>query len=56
MSAMNIPEEDILKFGGWETDLVMKKVYRHAMEDKNKNAQREAAAKLGKSLFPLSAS
>lgn len=51
MSAMNVPEEDIMRFGGWETDYVMKGVYRHAMEDKNKNAQRAAASKLGNTLF-----
>lgn len=51
MSAMNIPEEDIMKFGGWETDHVMKTVYRHAMEDKNKKTQREASQKLGNALF-----
>ena len=51
MSAMNIPEEDIMRFGGWETDYVMKGVYRHAMEDKNKDAQRAAASKLGNTLF-----
>ena len=51
MSAMNVPEEDIMRFGGWETDYVMKGVYRHAMEDKNKNAQRAAANKLGNTLF-----
>lgn len=46
MSAMNIPEEDIMRMGGWETDYVMKGVYRHAMEDKNRERQREAARKL----------
>lgn len=51
MSAMNVPEADIMKFGGWETDYVMKGVYRHAMEDKNRKAQREAAGKLGNILF-----
>lgn len=51
MSAMNVPEEDIMRFGGWETDYVMKGVYRHAMEDKGKKAQREAARKLGNALF-----
>lgn len=51
MSAMNIPEEDIMRFGGWETDYVMKGVYRHAMEDKNRDAQRAAADKLGNTLF-----
>ncbi len=51
MSAMNVPEEDIMRFGGWETDYVMKGVYRHAMEDKNRKAQREASEKLGTALF-----
>lgn len=51
MSAMNIPEEDIMRFGGWETDHVMKTVYRHAMEDKNRKAQRKAADQLSKVLF-----
>ena len=48
---MNVPDADIMKFGGWETDYVMKGVYRHAMEDKNRKAQREAADKLGNVLF-----
>lgn len=51
MSALNIPEEDILKMGGWETDHVMKGVYRHALEDKENKAQREAANKLGGIIF-----
>ncbi len=52
MSSMNIPEADIMKMGGWETDHVMKSVYRHAMEDKNKTAQRKASKQLGNILFP----
>lgn len=51
MSALNVPEENILQMGGWETDYVMKNVYRHAMVDKNNEAQREAANKLGNVLF-----
>ncbi len=46
MSALNIPEADILKMGGWETDHVMKSVYRHSMLDKEEQAKREAAEKL----------
>lgn len=46
MSALHIPEEDIMRMGGWETDYVMKGVYRHAMEDKNKERLRAAAEKL----------
>ena len=41
--ALSVPEADIMRAGGWETDYVMKSVYRHAMEDKNKAAQREAS-------------
>lgn len=51
MSAMNVPDEDIMRYGGWETDYVMKNVYRHAMEDKNREAQRKASAKLANTLF-----
>ncbi|MCM1560359.1 MAG: site-specific integrase [Butyrivibrio sp.] len=51
MSSMNVPEADIMRFGGWETDYVMKGVYRHSMEDKNRKAQREAAGKLSDVLF-----
>lgn len=51
MSALNVPEADILKMGGWETDHVMKSVYRHSMMEKEKNAKREAADKLYITLF-----
>lgn len=51
MSAMHVPDENILKLGGWETDAVMKKVYRHAMRDQEKKAQREASKKLENVLF-----
>jgi hypothetical protein len=43
MSALGVPEADILKMGGWETDHVMKSVYRHSMMEK---AKREAAERL----------
>lgn len=46
MSALGIPEADILKMGGWETDHVMKSVYRHSMMEKEENAKRDAAEKL----------
>ncbi len=48
MSSLNVPEADILKMGGWETDHVMKSVYRHSMMDKNRDAKREASEKLRK--------
>ena len=51
MSALGIPEADIMKMGGWETDHVMKGVYRHSMLEKEENAKREAAEKLRNSLF-----
>ena len=51
MSAMNVPEADILKMGGWETDHVMKSVYRHSMMDKEEKAKREASENLRKALF-----
>ena len=51
MSALNVPEADIMRMGGWETDHVMKSVYRHSMMDKQEQAKREAAEKLRSSLF-----
>ncbi len=51
MSALGVPEADILKIGGWETDHVMKSVYRHSMMDKEEKAKREAAKKLQNALF-----
>lgn len=51
MSALGIPEADILKMGGWETDHVMKSVYRHSMMDKEEDSKRNASAKFQKTLF-----
>ncbi len=51
MSALGVQEADILKLGGWETDRVMKKIYRHSMIDKEENAKREAANKLQSTLL-----
>ena len=51
MSALGVPEADILKMGGWGTDHVMKRVYRHSMMDKEEKAKREAAEKLQSALF-----
>lgn len=51
MSDMNVPEADIIKMGGWETDHVMKSVYRHSMMEKDESAKRDAAENLRKSLF-----
>ncbi|MCM1191976.1 MAG: tyrosine-type recombinase/integrase [Butyrivibrio sp.] len=51
MSALHVPEADIMKMGGWETDHVMKSVYRHSMIDKEEQAKRDAAEKLRNVLF-----
>ncbi len=51
MSALGIPEADILRLGGWETDYVMKSVYRHSMMEKQEKAKREAAEKFQSALF-----
>lgn len=51
MSALGVPEADILKMGGWETDHVMKSVYRHSMMQKDEKAKRDAAEKLRNVLY-----
>lgn len=51
MSALGVPEADILRMGGWETDHVMKSVYRHSMMDREEQAKRDAAEKLRNALF-----
>lgn len=51
MSALGVPDADIMKMGGWETDYVMKSVYRHSMMEKEEQAKREAAEKLRETLF-----
>lgn len=51
MSALNIPDADIMKMGGWETDHIMKSVYRHSTMDREEDAKRKAAEKLRNSIF-----
>lgn len=51
MSSLGIPEADIMRMGGWETDHVMKSVYRHSMMEKEEQAKRDAAERLGEVLF-----
>lgn len=51
MSALGVPEADILRMGGWTSDDVMKTVYRHSMIDKEKDAKQNAADKLSQELF-----
>lgn len=51
MSALGVPDADIMKLGGWQSDHVMKSIYRHSMIEKEEKAKREAANKLNKVLF-----
>lgn len=51
MSSLGIPEADIMRMGGWETDHVMKSVYRHSMMEKEERAKRDAAERIGEVLF-----
>lgn len=51
MSALGVPEADILRLGGWETDHVMKSVYRHSMIDKEEQSKREASKKFQNALY-----
>ncbi len=51
MSSLGVPDADILRLGGWETDHIMKTVYRHSMLDKEEHAKRDAAEKLQRTLF-----
>lgn len=51
MSSLNIPEADIIAMGGWETDHVMKSVYRHSLSEDKKKSQKIASDKLGEVIF-----
>ena len=51
MSALNIPEVDIITMGGWETDHVMKTVYRHSLEEDKRKSQQRASDKLAEILL-----
>lgn len=42
MHALNIPDGYIMKRGGWENDNVLKSVYRHAMESKEREMNDKA--------------
>ena len=39
---MGVPDVYIMKAGGWKTDHVMKRIYRDALRDKNKEMQQKA--------------
>lgn len=51
MSALKIPEADIIAMGGWETDYVMKTIYRHSLEEENRKSQQLASDKLSEIIF-----
>lgn len=51
LSEKGIPDADILALGGWETDYVMKSVYRHSMMSKDEKKKRDAMSQLKGSLF-----
>lgn len=51
MSSLNIPEADIIAMGGWETDHVMKTIYRHSLAEDKKKSQQVASDKLGEVIF-----
>lgn len=51
LSAMNVPEADIMSLGGWGTDYVMKNIYRHSMKNEHQKIQRSAADKLSKAIL-----
>lgn len=53
MSALNIPDADIMRMGGWETDHVMKSVYRHSMMERDETAKRIAADKLREAILRI---
>ena len=36
--SLGIPDADIMSIGGWETDAIMKKVYRKSMEESKKHS------------------
>jgi len=44
--SIGIPDADILAIGGWETDTVMKRVYRKSMEDSKKKAMNKLSKKM----------
>lgn len=50
LSANNVPEADILALGGWNTEHVMKSIYRYSMLDKKEQAKRNAINSITNSL------
>ena len=39
---MGVPDSDIMKLGGWSSDYVMKKIYRHSVQETADKAQEKA--------------
>lgn len=53
MSAMNVPDADIINIGGWETDHVMKSVYRHSIDREGTECEEKRRGKPTESPFFL---
>lgn len=51
MSASGVADVDIMALGGWETDYVMKNVYRHSMIEQEAKRKRDAMSKLQSFIF-----
>lgn len=39
LHAIGVPDKYIMQYGGWSTDTVLKNVYQHVMDDKDKSEQ-----------------
>lgn len=44
--SMGIPDADIMAIGGWETDSVMKKIYRKSLEESKKQSMNKISSNL----------
>ena len=49
--AIGIPDSYIMQSGGWKTDSTLKQVYRHALDDRKGEMQKQAARYIEKQLL-----
>lgn len=49
LSSMGVPDVDVMAMGGWETDMVMKKLYLHSMQ--NIENKRDVSRKLINAIY-----
>jgi len=47
MHSIGIPDAYIQKRGGWSTDSVMKKIYRHTLADAERESNEKIQANMG---------